>query len=240
MRICSVRLSKKSIIAGAALGLIIPIAIRVYGALQFGHVRPVLVFLFWPSGFLAGFFSPPVPLLWPAILVNALLFGAIAGILRGRFLLLLAVLLAVGWFLLPPSDTVLTRRFAQHRGVFQHLIEMSKQDSDIVRITANQVETGNGKTYGNSDAAAVLPNEQLSEYRQELGALNMRELTFGREKSGEVFVFSKTLQLGMIRSSYGYLYCPGMWDKPIFFVPCLKGNDSEDSHVYHYQRLGRK
>ena len=67
----------------------------------------------------------------------------------------------------------------------------------------------------------------------------MTEIAFGREKSGEVLIFSQTPKLGMFRSSYGYLYCPGMWDRPTYFVPCARFNDSQDSRAYRYQRLDR-
>lgn len=226
-------------IAGAVLGLVISVGIHVYGALLLGYIPPVLVFLFWPSGFTAGFYYPTAPLLLPAILVNVLLFGAIAAILRSRFQFLLAGLVIVAWWVLPPSDRLLTRRFSQHRDLLQHVIDTANRDSGIVRITATQVETADGKVKGVGDASAVLTNEHWSEYRQQLRTLNMTEIAFGRDKSGEVFVFSKTQKLGMFHSSYGYLYCPGVWDRAIYFVPCSRFNDSQDSRAYRYQRLDR-
>ncbi len=108
--------------AGAALGLLISIGMQTYGMLLLGRIPSVVVFLFWPCGFLAGFYFPTAPLVLPAILANALLFGAVAAVFR---------------------------------------------------------------------------------------------------------------------SSYGYLYCPEIWDRPIFFVPCSRGDNSGDSHADHYQRVDR-
>jgi len=227
-------------IAGAAVGLVSAIGIQAYGMLMLGHVPPLLVFLFWPSGFIAGYyFLPTAPLLLPAILGNALLFGAVAAVLRSRFLLLLTVVVIVAWWASPPSDRRLTRQFGQQRSLLQHVVDTANWDSGVVRITATQVEAADGKVYGINDASTVLTNEHWSEYRQQLRALNMTEIVFGREKSGEVFVFSQTPKLGMFSSYYGYLYCPGIWDRPIYFVPCGRFNDSQDSRAYRYQRLDR-
>lgn len=230
------RRGTKWIVAGAVIGLLIPVGIRVYD-LQLGLVPPVIVCLFWPPGFMAGFLYPTASLGLPAILVNALLFGAIAAILRSRFVLLLAVLATIAWWLLPPSDGFLARGFSLHRDMLQALTEMSKRESDIVRITANEVGTADGKTYGMGKSSAILADERWSEYRQQLGALHMTELAIGRGNSGEVFVFAKTPQLGVIGSSYGYLYCPEKWDRAIYFLPCSRGDDWGDSGACRYRRL---
>ena len=226
-------------IAGAALGLASAVGIRAYEVLMLGHIPPVLTFLFWPSGFIAGFCYPGTALLLPAILVNALLFGAVAAMFRSRFLLLVAALVIVAWWAVPPSDRRLTKQFGQHRGSLQHLVDISKQDSGILRINANEVGTVEGKVYRFGDASAVLTSERWSEYRQQISDLRVIELAFGRDKSGEVFAFSNTPKLGIFRSTYGFLYCPEVWDRPIFFVPCSVGGNSGDSSAYHYQRLDR-
>lgn len=233
------RLSKAWLIAGAALGLLISIGVQTYGMLLLGRIPSVVVFLFWPCGFLAGFYFPGTPLVLPAILANALLFGAVAAILRSRFLLVLTALLIVGWWATPPSDRRLTRQFGEHRTSLQRLVDVSKQESGIVRITANEIETAEGKVYRVGDAAAPLTNGRWNEYRQQIRDLNVTGIAFGRDKSGEVFAFSKTPKIGFFRSSYGYLYCPEVWDKPIYFVPCLRGGNSWDSRAYHYQQVDR-
>ena len=134
------RPNKRWMIAGAAVGLVSAIGIQAYG-LMLGHVPPVLVFLFWPSGFIVGFYYPTAPIILPAILGNVLMFSAVAAVLGSRFLLLLTVVVIVAWWALPPSDGRLTRQFCQRQSSFEHLDEMSKQDSRIVRICGNEVET---------------------------------------------------------------------------------------------------
>ena len=80
------RLNKRWMIAGAAVGLVSAIGIQAYGLMR-RHVPPVQVFLFWPSGFIAGFYYPTAPIILPAILGNVLMFSAVAAVLGSRFLL---------------------------------------------------------------------------------------------------------------------------------------------------------
>src|SRR5215475_13527967 len=127
-------------IAGAALGLLISIGIQTYSMLLLGRIASLVVFLFWPFGFLAGFYFPTAPLVLPAILGNAVLFGTVAAIFRSRLLLLLVALVVVAWWATPPSDRRLTKRFSQSRSVLQHVVDTANWDSGIVRITATQVE----------------------------------------------------------------------------------------------------
>jgi len=234
-----VRLNNRWMIAGAALGLALAFGIQGYAAMMRGHLPPVLMFLFWPSGFIASFYYPTAPLLLPAILVNALLFAAVGAILRSRSLLVLAALIIVAWWVAPPSESRLSKQFTQHRASLQHLVDISEHESGIVRITADEVGNAEGQIYRFDDEASRLTEQHWSEYRQMIRDINVTELAFGREKSGEVFAFSKTPTLGIFRTSYGYLYCPETWDKPIFFVPCSRGGNSGDSHAYHYQRVDR-
>src|SRR5690242_11891744 len=109
-------MNKKWIVAGAAVGLMIPLIFRVYEVLQFGHVRPAVLCLFWPATFLTAFNYPHAPLLMAlAILGNMLIFGAVAGILRRAFFGVLAALVVSAYVFLPPSDEALTNRFNQQR-----------------------------------------------------------------------------------------------------------------------------
>jgi len=103
-----VHLDKKWMIAGAVLGLLVSIGIQAYEMLLVGRINSLLVFLFWPCGFLAGFYFPTAPLLLPAILANAVLFGAVAAFSRSRFLLLMTILIMVAWWATPPAERRLT------------------------------------------------------------------------------------------------------------------------------------
>jgi hypothetical protein len=72
----------------------------------------------------------------------------------------------------------------------------------------------------NAKSKSATTNERWSEYRQHIRDLNVTELAFGRDKSVEVFAFYKTPKIGFFRNSYGYLYCPEIWDRRFLFVPC--------------------
>jgi hypothetical protein len=225
--------------AGAGVGVAVPAIIRVYEVLQFGHVRPVVFCFLWPTTFVAGFKYPHAPLvLAPVILGNTLLFGGVAAASRRAFVVVLVAILIVVWLFLPPSDAVLARRFDQQRATLQRLVEMSKHDPEIVRLTSDRFETSDGKTYSIGDGETLLPNRRWSEYRQKLGALRMHEVMFRRAGSGEVYVAAQTHGVGPIRSYYGYLYCPGISVMPTVYVPCTEGNDSADRDAYRYKTLG--
>jgi hypothetical protein len=173
-----------------------------------------------------------------AVLANMLVFGAVAGILRRVFPVALAALLIAAWVFLPPSNAALRRRFDQQQATLQQLAEMSKSDSEIVRITFDQFETADRKTHGFGDAVTPLTNQRWSEYIKLLGALHMQEATFRRSGSGELYVAAQTLGVGQVRSYYGYLYCPRISARPSVYVSCVEGRDSADRNAYGYEALG--
>src|SRR5207245_7906191 len=114
-------------IVGAAVGLAIPVVLRVYEILQFGLVRPAVLCLFWPTSLVASFNYPHSPLLMAfTILGNMFVFGAVAAILRRRFLIVLTALFFFAWTFSPPSNTALRRRFDQNRTTLEQMVEMSK------------------------------------------------------------------------------------------------------------------
>jgi hypothetical protein len=97
---------------------------------------------------------------------------------------------------LPPSDAVLRRRFEQQQEALQNFVEMSKQDSEILKITPAQFETGSGKVYENGDGEIVLPSHRRGEYTQNLRKLHMSEASFSRSGNGEAYIGSQTFGVG--------------------------------------------
>jgi hypothetical protein len=233
-------LSKKWAFAGASLGIAVPVAIRVYEVVQLSTVPAAVKYLFWPTLLIViNSFEYPAALLLLSLLGNALLFGAVAGALRRGFIFVLFILAMSAWLLLPPSDAVLRRRFEQQQALLQQVVEMSKQDSEIVRITFAQFEVVNGKLYGSGDGEMVLPSHRWGEYTRNLRKLHMSEAAFNRSGSGEVYIGSQTFGVGGIRSYYGYVYCPE--PSTIFrsYLPCTEGNDSGGWNSFRYERLHR-
>ena len=231
-------MSKKWIIIGAAVGAMIPLAFRVYEVLQFGHVRPAVLCLFWPATFLTAFNYPHTPLLAALAILGNMLIFAVAGILRRAFFVVLAALLVLACVCLPPSNAALGRRFNQQRATLQQLAEMSNSDPEIARISLDQFETSDGKTHGIGDADTLLPKQRWSEYRKMLGTLHMCEAMFRRAGSGEVYVAAQTFGVGPLRSYYGYLFCPRVSATASIYVPCTEGRDSADRNAYGYKALG--
>ncbi len=127
-----VRLKRKAwFFGGAALGLAIPIAIRVYErVLMLGEVRPIVRWLFWPTSLFLDF-GPWTALRWEVlffwllILGNALLYGLLAVLLRRASISVAVLLLVASWIVLPPSDTTLRKRFGKHRAELEQLVQMA-------------------------------------------------------------------------------------------------------------------
>ncbi len=114
---------------GAALGLAIPLGMRVYErVLMLGHVRPVALWLFWPTSLFMNFrqsytVTSDVLLFSLMILCNALLYGLLASVLRRASIGVAALLLIVVWVFLPPSDSALVSRFGEHKDELQRLVQ---------------------------------------------------------------------------------------------------------------------
>jgi hypothetical protein len=233
-------LNRKWAFAGACLGTAIPVAIRIYQVLSRSSAPAVISYLFWPTIVLINFnFAYPIASMLVALLGNALLFGAVAGMLRKSSIFILFTLSISAWFLLPPSDAALKRRFEQHRVALQEFVQMSKADSEIVRITSAQFEATNGEVYSDSEGEKALPQRRRAEYTRRLRALDMREAMFNRAGTGEVYIGAQTLGIGAIKSYYGYVYCPQPPTVRPSYLPCINGNDSGGWSSVRYARLDR-
>ena len=182
LRSVLLNLSKKWAFAGASLGIAVPVAIRVYEVVQLSTVPTAVKYLFWPTILIViNSFEYPAALLLLSLLGNALLFGAVAGALRRGFIFVLFILAMSAWLLLPPSDAVLRRRFEQQQALLQQVVEMSKQDSEIVRITFAQFDVVNGKLYGSGDGEMVLLSPLRRAVELFLGVRRRRRLGHGRD-----------------------------------------------------------
>jgi hypothetical protein len=231
-------LNRKWAVAGASTGIVIPIAIRAYEILRLSAVPAAIKYLFWPTIALTNFSYPITSMLF-AILGNGLLFAAVAGILRRKFTLVIFALLISAWLLLPPSDAALKRRFERQRTALQKIIEMSKADPAVVRVTFSQVEAVDGNVYSNTDGEKVLSQIRRAEYTRHLGMLDMREARFNRNGTGEVYVGGQTPGTGAIKSYYAYIYCPERRAAYPSYLPCIQGNDSGRWSSVRYARLER-
>jgi hypothetical protein len=184
-------------------------------------------------------FTYPIASMLLSLLGNALPFGAVAGALRRRFIRVLLTFVVSAWLLLTPSDAGLRRRFEQQQEALQNFVEMSKQDSEILKITPAQFETVSGKVYENGDGEIVLPSHRRGEYTQNLRKLQMSEASFSRSGNGEAYIGSQTFGVGGLRSYYGYVYCPQPSAVSDSYLSCREGNDSGGWSSIRYDRLSR-
>jgi hypothetical protein len=186
---------------GAGFGLAVPILLNVLQRLGPWRVRPSAYFLFRPGllvlapfGYLMHRFvdlaSPVLGLL--VVVVNAAVFGAAAYGMRKYFLTLIAALLAINYFSLPPSDAKLERQFAERKGEFELLIQKAGKTPSVVRISNVQVnDSSDGRKYIQGDRQAPISPESWTEYREIFKKTGMKEGLYrsaqtgvGSEKSG--------------------------------------------------------
>jgi hypothetical protein len=199
---------------GAALGLAIPFLLRSYEWVwMLGHVRPVVLWLFWPTSFLMDFSRPPglaagIVLFVLIFLGNALLYGLLAAFLRRAFVALIALLLIVVWILLPPSDRSLAKRFGEHRAELEQLVRMASSDVQLFQIRPSLIMTVDGKEHQASEAQNVLSQSRWAEYRRLFEAAGLSGLSRS-PVTAEVFLrVHWSREIDPAGSSLGYLYCP--------------------------------
>jgi len=229
---------------GAALGLAIPLGMRVYErVLMLGHVRPVALWLFWPTSLFMNFrqsytVTSDVLLFSLMILCNALLYGLLASVLRRASIGVAALLLIVVWVFLPPSDSALVSRFGDHRDELQRLVQMANSDAQVVQIGPSVVKTVDGREYGVSEAQSVLSQARWAEYRRLFQAAGLNDGLYRSPTTGDVFLSAHTLdKIDPVGSYFGYLYCPAINGRLSGSVPCMEGRESVDTGAYRWKKL---
>jgi hypothetical protein len=182
------------------------------------------------------------PVLGPlVVVVNAAVFGAAAYGMRKYFLTLIAALLAINYFSLPPSDAKLERQFAERKGEFELLIQKAGKTPSVVRISNVQVnDSSDGRKYIQGDRQAPISPESWTEYREIFKKTGMKEGLYRSAQTGDVQFLGHTIfgKLGPVGTLYGYVYCPGVSDVlRAGFTPCRVGRDEYDDGDYRYKRI---
>jgi hypothetical protein len=232
---------------GAGFGLVVPILLNVRQRFGPWPVRPSAYFLFRPGLLLLAPFgclmhvdlaSPVLGLL--VVVVNAAVFGATAYGLRKYFLTLIAALLAISYFSLPPSDAKLERHFAERKSEFEKLIQKASKTPSVVRIGNIEVEDTDGRKYIQADRQAPISPESWTEYREIFKRTGIKEGLYRSPQTGQVQFLGHTIfgKLGPIGTLYGYVYCPGASDTlRTGYTPCRGGRDEYDDGDYRYRRI---
>ena len=240
-----VRLKRKAwFFGGAALGLAIPIAIRVYErVLMLGEVRPIVRWLFWPTSLFLDF-GPWTALRWEVlffwllILGNALLYGLLAVLLRRASISVAVLLLVASWIVLPPSDTTLRKRFGKHRAELEQLVQMANHDAQFTLIGPGVIKTVEGKEYGVREAQSMMSASRWAEYQRLFKAVGMNEGLNRNEKTGDVFVAAHSLgKTEAVATYFGYLYCADGNERRYSFPPCMERSDSADKRRYRWRKV---
>jgi hypothetical protein len=240
-----VRLKHKAwFFGGAALGLAIPIGLRVYERLlMLVGVRPIVRWLFWPTSLFFDFgpwtaLRSEVTFVLLMILVNALLYALLATMLCRASIAVVVLLFVAAWIALPPSDNTLLKRFGKHRAELEQLVQMANHDAQFIRIGPGLVKTVDGKEYGVHEAQIMLSVSRWAEYQRLFKVVGMNEGLNRNEKTGDVFLAAHTLgKTDAVATYFGYLYCTDATGRPYSFPPCMEGSDSADIRRYRWKRL---
>lgn len=231
-------------VGGAVLGLGIPIGIRMYErVLMLGHVRPIGLWVLWPTSLLMTL-SRPYEVTTGAIffllttLGNALLFGWLASVFRRASIGIAAVLVVVVWIALPPSDNALVKRFGEHSAELEQLVQMANSDTQFVQIGPNLAKTVDGREYRASEAQSVLLQARWAEYRRLFKAAGLNDGLYRSATTGDVFLSAHALgKIDPVGSSFGYLYCPVVAGRLSGFLPCMETQDSAERAGYRWKKL---
>jgi hypothetical protein len=233
------------LIRGAALGLTLPFAIKAYQVVTFGAVRPIVIWLLWPTSLIFGI-SRSYPeinnkiLFGVAVLGNAILYGLLAKVLR-RAILGLAVLAPILiWTFSPPSDVTLTRRFAEHRSELEQLAKMANSDTRFIRITPSFVVRDDRETLSISDPRTMLGQARGAEYKRLFDAAGLKDGLYKGAGDGEMFLSIRRLsRVDPVGSYFGYVYCPEPNERA-GFLPCIENQASATKGAYRWTLLEPK
>jgi len=238
---------KRWLIGGAALGLTLPFAIKVYQVVTFDFdaVRPIAIWLLWPTSliFVIGRSYPEISdklLFGVAVLGNAILYGLLAKVLRRALLGFVVLAPILIWTFSPPSDATLTKRFAEHRSELEQLAKMANSDTRFIKITPGFVVTDNRETLSISDPRAMLGQARVAEYKRLFDAAGLKDGLYGGRSDSEVFLSIRRLRtVDPVGSSFGYVYCPDPHEKD-GLSPCIEIQESGKRGAYRWNRLEPK
>jgi hypothetical protein len=236
------------LLIGAGFGFAVPIILNVFQRYGPWHVRPSAYFLFRPGllvlapvGYLLQKFVDFTDVLGLlVVVVNAAVFGAVAYGMRKYFLILIAALLAVNYFSLPPSDEKLERQFADRKSEFELLIQKANKTPSVVRISNDEILDSDGRKYLEGDRVLPISPESWKEYRELFKKTGMKEGLYRSPQTGSIQFLGHTIfgKLGPIGTLYGYVYCPAASDVlQTGFLPCSQGRAEYDIIDYRYKRI---
>jgi hypothetical protein len=232
---------------GAGFGFAVPVLLNVLQRFGPWQVRPSAYFLFRPGLIVlmpvGELLERTFSMLFLGLLifaVNAAVFGAVAYGLRQGFLVLIAVLLAINYVSLPPSDAKLERKFTAEKLNFERLIQKASQTPSVVRIGKVEIEDIGGRKYREGEKQGLLSPESWGEYREILEKTGMREGLYRSPQTGQIEFLTHTIfgKVSPIGTLYGYVYCPAESNAlGTGLLPCSRQKDEYDIIDYRYKRI---
>ena len=235
------------LLIGAAFGLLIPVLLNVVPHIAHGWARPLVYFIFEPallvlqpfSRFLQGTARPLQAFLVMGL--DSLPYGLAAAGLRRFFLLLIVVLLAICYIVLPSSDARLERRFLRQRQELERLISKAAETPSITKLGNLEIEDIGGTKYKVADKQTIISPESWRDYREAFQKTGMTEGFYRYPATGEMqFVARPFLsKIGPVETFHGYLYYPPLTlGRDSVYFPCRdRKGEGWDDIEYRYKRI---
>jgi len=234
------------LIGGATLGLTLAFAVAAYQMMAWDSVRPIAIWLLWPTSLIFVISRSYPEISWKilfavAVLGNAILYGLLAKVLRRALLGFTVLAPILIWTFSPPSDAILTRRFAKHRSELEQLAKMANSDTRFNRITPSFVVRQDGETLSISDPRTMLGPTRVAEYKRLFDAAGLKDGLYGGRSNGQMFLSIRRLgTVDPVGSSFGYVYCPDPNEKYGSLLPCIENQESGKRGAYRWKLLEPK
>jgi hypothetical protein len=159
--------------------------------------------------------------------------------------ILLVVLLLIGllhWYMTPPSDTALQRRFFEHRADLEQIVKMMEQDVHMVRIAKDFTRKDDNWNSERPKSEWGISEQRWNQYREIFRRADVPIGTQRGEKSNDIEIVAWAAGLSIAGESVSYLRC----GKPSAglvnaYPPCLERKESgridENGHLIRYRRI---
>jgi hypothetical protein len=157
----------------------------------------------------------------------------------GSIVLLVLLLVAfLFWYMTPPSDASLERRFQEHRADLEQIVKMMEQDVHMQRIAEDF--TRNDDWDQHPGHAREISDQRWNQYREIFRRAGVPKGT--ERQSDDIEIIAWTAGLAIAGTSLSYLHCgnPSVGNGN-FYPPCLErdeaGTIKENDDVIRYKRI---
>ena len=142
-------------------------------------------------------------------------------VIAGGVLILLLLIVLFRWYMTPPSDAALERRFYEHRADLEQIVGMMEQDEHMQRIA--ETFTRNDDWDVNIDRGRDISEQRWNQYREIFDRAGVPMGTQRQSNDIEIIAWATGLVIG--ETSLSYLHC-GKSPAGNFYPPCRERKES--------------